>query len=347
MSASPSIASHPPASSAIATVDSLDQEGRGIARVNGKAIFVEGALPGETVTLTTLKRKPTYELARAETIVKANAGARRSALPAFRRVRRLLAAALRRRRAGRGQATHARRRAVASRPRARGAAAAADSRSGLALPASRAALGAARREERRRARRLPRAQVELRRRHDVVRDPAAQDLRPAARAPRADRGIDRSRPRAADRARGRATAPTTPTCSCCGFSSRWRAPTRLRSPSSPIGMACSSTCSPADPQRQCRFAPAGPQLAYALPEFDLVFPFSPTEFTQVNPAINRTLVGARWRCSIRGRASASPISSAGSAISRCRSRGAARPSSASRATPRSCAGPRRSRRRTR
>src|SRR5207344_3591600 len=73
MSASPSIAPNPPASSAIATVDSLDQEGRGIARVNGKAIFVEGALPGETVTLTTLKRKPTYELARAETIVKANA----------------------------------------------------------------------------------------------------------------------------------------------------------------------------------------------------------------------------------------------------------------------------------
>jgi len=55
------------------TVASLDQEGRGIARIEGKAIFVEGALPGEVVTITTLKRKPTYEIARAESILKANA----------------------------------------------------------------------------------------------------------------------------------------------------------------------------------------------------------------------------------------------------------------------------------
>lgn len=33
-----------------------------------------------------------------------------------------------------------------------------------------------------------------------------------------------------------------------------------------------------------------PALAYALPEFDVVMPFKPTDFTQVNHAINRTLV---------------------------------------------------------
>ena len=33
-----------------------------------------------------------------------------------------------------------------------------------------------------------------------------------------------------------------------------------------------------------------PQLSYSLPEFDLVYPFMPTEFTQVNPHINRVLV---------------------------------------------------------
>jgi len=55
------------------TIGSLDQEGRGIARVDGKAVFVEGALPGEVVTITTLKRKPTYEIARAEVILKRNA----------------------------------------------------------------------------------------------------------------------------------------------------------------------------------------------------------------------------------------------------------------------------------
>jgi 23S rRNA (uracil1939-C5)-methyltransferase len=34
----------------------------------------------------------------------------------------------------------------------------------------------------------------------------------------------------------------------------------------------------------------GPQLAYALPEFGIVMPFKPTDFTQVNPHINRVLV---------------------------------------------------------
>ena len=47
-------------------VTSLDQEGRGVARVDGKAVFVEGALPGEEVTITTLRKKPNYEIARAE-----------------------------------------------------------------------------------------------------------------------------------------------------------------------------------------------------------------------------------------------------------------------------------------
>ncbi len=34
----------------------------------------------------------------------------------------------------------------------------------------------------------------------------------------------------------------------------------------------------------------GPQLAYALPEFGVTMPFRPTDFTQVNPHINRVLV---------------------------------------------------------
>src|SRR5512144_422771 len=61
------------ATETVVTIDSLDQEGRGIARVHGKAVFVEGALPGERVAIETLKRKPTYELARAERIVRASA----------------------------------------------------------------------------------------------------------------------------------------------------------------------------------------------------------------------------------------------------------------------------------
>lgn len=34
----------------------------------------------------------------------------------------------------------------------------------------------------------------------------------------------------------------------------------------------------------------GDKLHYSLPEYDLEYPFSPTEFTQVNPAINRVMI---------------------------------------------------------
>ena len=39
----------------------------------------------------------------------------------------------------------------------------------------------------------------------------------------------------------------------------------------------------------------GPVLAYALPEFGVRMPFKPTDFTQVNPHINRVLVGRALR----------------------------------------------------
>jgi 23S rRNA (uracil1939-C5)-methyltransferase len=39
----------------------------------------------------------------------------------------------------------------------------------------------------------------------------------------------------------------------------------------------------------------GPVLAYALPEFGVTMPFKPTDFTQVNPHINRVLVGHALR----------------------------------------------------
>ena len=39
----------------------------------------------------------------------------------------------------------------------------------------------------------------------------------------------------------------------------------------------------------------GPQLAYSLPEFGVNMPFKPTDFTQVNPHINRVLVGRALR----------------------------------------------------
>jgi 23S rRNA (uracil1939-C5)-methyltransferase len=42
-------------------------------------------------------------------------------------------------------------------------------------------------------------------------------------------------------------------------------------------------------------SPEAEQLAYTLPEFDIRMPFKPTDFTQVNPQINRVLVGRALR----------------------------------------------------
>ena len=46
-----------------AVIESLDHEGRGVARVDGKAIFIEGALPGERVTFSSYRVKPNFEQA--------------------------------------------------------------------------------------------------------------------------------------------------------------------------------------------------------------------------------------------------------------------------------------------
>jgi len=54
-------------------IESLDQEGRGVAHVDGKAIFVEGALTGERVRIDTLKKKPSYEIARVAAVEAASA----------------------------------------------------------------------------------------------------------------------------------------------------------------------------------------------------------------------------------------------------------------------------------
>ena len=54
------------------TIESLDQEGRGVARADGKVIFVDGALPGEVVTYSSFRRKPKFEVAKAGSILHAS-----------------------------------------------------------------------------------------------------------------------------------------------------------------------------------------------------------------------------------------------------------------------------------
>lgn len=55
-----------------AIIESLDHEGRGIAHVEGKAIFIEGALPGEKVGYSSYRKKPSYEMAKVDGILKAS-----------------------------------------------------------------------------------------------------------------------------------------------------------------------------------------------------------------------------------------------------------------------------------
>lgn len=54
----------------IAHIESLDYEGRGVARVDGKTIFIDGGLPGEQVTYRTLRRKANYEVAEVSKVLK-------------------------------------------------------------------------------------------------------------------------------------------------------------------------------------------------------------------------------------------------------------------------------------
>lgn len=47
----------------VVRVEDLNHEGRGVARRDGKAVFVDGALPGETVKLRITRRRPRYDSA--------------------------------------------------------------------------------------------------------------------------------------------------------------------------------------------------------------------------------------------------------------------------------------------
>ncbi len=51
------------------TISRLSHDGRGIGHINGKTIFVSGAMVGETVLVTTQRRKASYDEATVDTIL--------------------------------------------------------------------------------------------------------------------------------------------------------------------------------------------------------------------------------------------------------------------------------------
>ena len=201
-------------------------------------------------------------------------------------------------------------------------AAAADRRTRLGLSLSRTAVGTPRRQEGRRARRLSRAQVELRRRHDAnatscraklsallprLRELIGRTVDP--RSPAADRGGDR-RARRRARVRARAAHPRA------AHAGRSRAARRASRPST----ACefwTQTGGPATVGAALPRVDAARLRAARVRHHDAV---------RSRPSSRRSTTrstgcwcAARWRCSIRSPASASATSSAASATSRCRS----------------------------
>ena len=55
-----------------AQIESLDHDGRGVARIDGKATFIEGALPGEEVTFHYLSQRKSYDEGVVSEIVNAS-----------------------------------------------------------------------------------------------------------------------------------------------------------------------------------------------------------------------------------------------------------------------------------
>jgi 23S rRNA (uracil1939-C5)-methyltransferase len=60
-----------PTNGPVARIESLDYEGRGVTHIGGKVYFVDGALPGELVELESYRAKPAYEVAYARRILEA------------------------------------------------------------------------------------------------------------------------------------------------------------------------------------------------------------------------------------------------------------------------------------
>ncbi|MFN6961553.1 MAG: TRAM domain-containing protein, partial [Rhodocyclaceae bacterium] len=56
----------------VATIESLDHDGRGVAHVEGKVVFIEGALPGERVSFICQRNKPKFAIARIEAVLAAS-----------------------------------------------------------------------------------------------------------------------------------------------------------------------------------------------------------------------------------------------------------------------------------
>lgn len=69
--------------SEVFNIESLDLEARGVAHKDGKVVFIEGALPGEKVLAGIVRRKPSFDTARTEKILASSSQRVTPACPNF------------------------------------------------------------------------------------------------------------------------------------------------------------------------------------------------------------------------------------------------------------------------
>ena len=296
-------------------IESLDQEGRGIAHADGKVIFINGALPGELVTYAPYLKKPKYELAQLQQVLR----------PSFARTEPrcrhfgICGGCSMQHLDARAQVA-AKQRVLEDSLRHIGKV-----RSGSILPAIYGAPWGYRHRARFSARYVAKKGGALigfpRKRSSYVADMTTCEVVPP-----------------------RIAALLMPLRALVNALS---IPDRLPQLELAIGDGTDALVlrnlqplSSGDEDLLRKFAdrhhvqfflqPQGPESAkpfhpahdgvlyYSLPEFALNIGFSPTEFTQVNPGVNAVLVRRALGCSSRKPASASPTCFAGSAISRWR-----------------------------
>ena len=273
----------------IVTIGSLDQEGRGIARVDGKAVFVEGGLPGETVAITTLKKKPTFDLARAEAVLKANAARVEPRCPHFG-----VCGGCSQQHFDADAQVAAKQRTLEDALWRLGRV-----RPSLLLPPIHGPSWEYRHRARLSVRHVVKKGGMLIGFHERMSSYVADmnscavlprrisDLLPKLRAlmgglsvrdrlPQIELAVGDG-PEAAHVLVLRNLEPLTPSdeSALAAFAEM---------------QGVQFYVQPGGPATATPLVPARPPLFYLLPEFDLRFPYSPTEFTQVNPAINRVLV---------------------------------------------------------
>jgi len=291
------------------TIESLDQEGRGVAHAEGKVVFVEGALPGERVRAEVVKRKPSFEVARTVEILRASAARvaprcphfgvcggctlqhadpalqvaakQRTLEDALARIGRVRAEALLPPIAGPAWGyRHRARLAVRDVPKKGGvligfherkSSYVADMRECHVIPPAISRLLVPLRglvESLSIRTRLPQIELAIGERLAPT-APAAADAGAIASPP------DRERPVYALVLRILEPLSTTDEAKLVAFADLHRVEFWLQ---------------PGGPDTVAPFHPPNAALAYTLPEFDVALPFAPTDFTQVNSAINRVLV---------------------------------------------------------